>query len=298
MFHDTIAVLGGDARQKWLARTLERHHLLSAVYAVPDYIPASSQIAVLDGPDQLSVYTCIAAPVPLARNAQVTMPPDAPPLSLALLVQILTAGQRIAGGNLPAAFQEQCRNKQIITHDYLQSEPLALGNAAITAEGMLAVLLECTPYTLQNTAVLLLGYGRCGLLLAQKLQVLGSVVTICEIDPARRALARAQGFATLPPQALPTVLSDCELIVNTAPAPVLTADLIRHLPASAMLFDLASSPGGICQQAAEARGLFYRSCPGLPGSSAPQTAGELLAEDLLRFLGRGKPPGKDDGYAC
>ena len=63
-----------------------------------------------------------------------------------------------------------------------------------------------------------------------------------------------------------------------------TYDLLQLLPTQAMLFDLASAPGGIDQQAAQQLHLYYQNCPGLPGRTAPQTAGELLAENLLHYL--------------
>ena len=277
----SLAVLGGDARQTWMAAALQRYHGLSAVYQVPDY---QGSAATLTDVTQLCRYSCIAGPVPLARNGQVFLPNEAQPLPLSLLLQILQPGQILAGGNLPAAFVEQCQKRQITTYDFLHSPTRALANAEITAEGMLAILLQQTPYILLNTELLLLGFGRCGMLLAQKLQAIGVQVTICEADTDKRSLARAMGFATLLPEGLATILPDCELVVNTVPTLVLPYDLLRLLPKSAMLFELASTPGGIDAQAAKELQLFYQNCPALPGRTAPQTAGELLAQDLLQYL--------------
>lgn len=283
MSYPSLAVIGGDQRQKWMASTLKQHAVLSAVYAVPDY-SVSAPVISLDDPAHLCQYTCIVGPVPFARNGNVTLPPTASPLSLKLLVQILQPGQIIAGGNLPAALVEQCNRRQIATYDFMQSPTLALANAEITAEGMLAILLQQTPYILQNTPLLLLGYGRCGMMLAQKLTALGCQVNICEADPVKRGLACALGFSVLTPEALPAILSNCELLVNTVPALILTYDLLQLLPKNAMLFELASAPGGIDQEAAKQLELYYQNCPGLPGHTAPQTAGELLAKDLLQHL--------------
>lgn len=282
----SLAVLGGDARQRWMAEALERHGALSAVYQLPDY---TGDASVLTDPADLSQYTCVVGPTPLARHGQVTLPMQARPLPLSLLLQILQPGQILAGGNLSAALQEQCRQRQIIPYDFLQSPALALANAEITAEGMVAILLQQTPYALQQAPLLLLGFGRCGLLLAQKLQALGAQVTVCELDAQKRSLAEAMGFAALPPQDLPQVLPDCRLLVNTAPAPVLSRELLQRLPPAAMLFELASAPGGIDALAAKDLALFYQNCPGLPGRTAPQTAGELLAQDLLQYLAMIQP---------
>ena len=82
MSYPSIAVFGGDARQKWLAHTLEAQNLLSAVYAVPDYQPSSPHVTVLEHPAQLSQYTCLAGPVPFCREEQLVLPQTAAPMSL------------------------------------------------------------------------------------------------------------------------------------------------------------------------------------------------------------------------
>lgn len=282
MSYPTIAVMGGDLRQKWLAYTLAQQNLLSAVYALPDF----SQIdaVTLSNLEALNQYQCVIGPVPLARNGAVVLPAETQPLYLTELLQRLQPGQLLAGGNLPADFIQQCHQKKIITYDFMQSPELALANAEITAEGMIAVLLQQTPYILQNTSLLLLGYGRCGMILAQKLTALGCHVSICETDALKRSLACSFGYTVLAPEALPAILPNCELLVNTVPSLLLTYDLLQLLPSQAMLFDLASAPGGIDKNAAKQLSLYYQSCPGLPGKIAPQTAGELLAKDFLRYL--------------
>lgn len=280
----SIAVVGGDARQKWLAVTLQQHGALSAVYEVPDY-DCPADVALLTTPTALCQYTCIVGATPLVRQGNLVLPPTAQQtLPLALLLQILQPGQRLIGGNFSAAMLQQCQNRQIDTYDFLQSPDIIFANAEITAEGMLAVLLQQTPYILQNTSLLLLGYGHCGMALAHKLTALGAQVTVCERDSQKRSLARSFGYTVLPPEALPEILSTCTLLINTVPTQVLTDNLLRLLPAQAMLFDLASAPGGIDQQAAQQLSLYYHNCPGLPGRIAPQTAGELLAENLLQYL--------------
>lgn len=284
MSYPSIAVFGGDARQKWLAHTLEAQNLLSAVYAVPDYQPSSSRVAILEHLEQLTSYTCLAGPIPFCRKEQIVLPQTATPVSLSSFFTFLQPGQCIAGGNFPVSFVSQCRNKHIEIYDYMQSSPLALANAVLTAEGMLAVLLTQTPYALQQASILLLGYGRCGMLLAQKLQALGCWVTVCEKDTLRRSLADAQGFVTLTPEELPASLPAHRLVVNTVPEILLTAPLLQLLPSDAQIFDLASTPGGIELEAAKKQGLFVQSCPGLPGRIAPQTAGQKLATDLLSHL--------------
>lgn len=51
-----------------------------------------------------------------------------------------------------------------------------------------------------------------------------------------------------------------------------------------MIIDLASAPGGVDFDAAQAMGLQAKLASGLPGRCAPDTAGELIAQTILTIL--------------
>jgi dipicolinate synthase subunit A len=75
-----------------------------------------------------------------------------------------------------------------------------------------------------------------------------------------------------------------DLIFNTVPALVLTRSLLSAMRRSAVVIDLASSPGGIDYQAAQELGVNAILAPGLPGLVAPRTAGEILASVVPRLV--------------
>ena len=89
------------------------------------------------------------------------------------------------------------------------------------------------------------------------------------------------------PSAAPSV------IFNTVPAHVLSRGLLLGLPRDALLIDLASSPFGVGDEdvrvATAERGLRYLRAPSLPGSYAPRTAGEIIADCVLADLSRRDP---------
>ena len=48
------------------------------------------------------------------------------------------------------------------------------------------------------------------------------------------------------------------------------------------IIDIASAPGGVDYEAAGALGIAAKLCLGLPGKYAPKTAGEILAEEIMK----------------
>ncbi len=168
--------------------------------------------------------------------------------------------------------------------DYSALPALARLNAVPTAEGCLQLLLRLRDRTIWESPFLVLGYGRVGQAVAGRLAALGGVVTVAARSSAQRAAARCAGCRAAPLTALDRLLPQTDAVVNTIPAPVLPAPLLRRLPAGAVVIDLASAPGGTDFAAARACGLRACLAPGLPGRCAPATAGSLIAQTVLALL--------------
>ena len=73
-------------------------------------------------------------------------------------------------------------------------------------------------------------------------------------------------------------------VVNTAPAPLLTARVLAALPAGSLIVDLASRPGGTDFAAAKAMGHTAIHALSLPAVYAPESAGEYIARTVLEIL--------------
>ena len=101
-------------------------------------------------------------------------------------------------------------------------EEIALENAIATAEGAICLAIRESPFNLHLSRCLILGYGRCGQALADRLRGMMAEVTVCEKSPIKRTLAVTRGFLAVSPEMLGKVLPGKQLIFNTVPAPVLT----------------------------------------------------------------------------
>lgn len=160
----------------------------------------------------------------------------------------------VMGGNLP---ELPCRSI-----DFLRDEFYLLENAAITAQCTLNLLRQ----PVQDAAVLIIGYGRIGKHLAPLLKALGANVTIA----TRKGFAPQPGYGWVETPKWDAAAYD--IIINTAPAPLLDQQDARH---DAQLIDLASVKGISGDRVIWARGL--------PSREAPDASGILIAKTALRY---------------
>ena len=159
--------------------------------------------------------------------------------------------------------------------DLLQDEHYLAQNAAITAQCALRAAYPLLPSVLTETPALVIGWGRIGKCLTKLLAGMGCSVTVAARNPKDRAIVSALGWKSIDIPDIPGILPHFGVIFNTAPAPVLDADILNK-NRNCLKIDLASSPGLSGSDVVYARGL--------PGQYAPESSGRLIAETILRHL--------------
>ena len=165
----------------------------------------------------------------------------------------------------------------------MEYEPLAIKNAAVTAEAAVQIAMEELPVAIENLPVLIIGYGRIGRLLLRKFSALGASCIVAARSPAARAWSEAEGAFSCDTASLIDGVERSRLIINTVPVCLLTKEVLAHAREDCLLLDLASKPGGIDQAAAGAFGLRTIWALSLPGKMAPATAAEILADTILQI---------------
>lgn len=163
-------------------------------------------------------------------------------------------------------------------------DDFAIANAIPTAEGAIAAAIATMSTTLHDSATLVIGYGRCGRELADRLRALGAHSAVVARSEPAQAAAFAAGHTVGGMTDLRRYAADADVIFNTVPAIVFTADIIPVVRSESHLFELASPPGGFDREACAARGLRITDLPGLPGKVAPVTAGRYLAQAVARAI--------------
>ncbi len=163
-------------------------------------------------------------------------------------------------------------------------EELALLNAIPTAEGAIQKAMELSPVTVHGSTALVVGLGRCGGALARAMQGLGARVRVLVRRRECAALAFSAGYRPYYIAEGEDALTGADFIFNTAPAPLLTAALLKQVKKEALILDIASAPGGVDFAAAALYGLTALLLPSLPGQAAPRTAGLNLARIYRRLI--------------
>ena len=224
----------------------------------------------------------------------------------------LQAGQYVFGCNFPPEVVEHKRRQGIFFIDYMKEDGFAYTNAAATAEGALAEAILAGREVLCGKQMLVMGYGRCGQMLALRLRALGGRVTVYEKDREKLALAKVHGMQAVEAEAVAgpketpgaATVVNCSLeegtdensrltarfwvryayIFNTIPALVLDADRLSHVRHDAVLIDIASSPGGLDYAYCAQNGLNAKLCGALPAKYAPKSAAELLLHVIESYF--------------
>ncbi len=166
----------------------------------------------------------------------------------------------------------------------MELDEVAILNSIPTAEGSIALAMENTDITLHGSVCAVLGLGRCGLTLARTLAGMGARVRVCARKPADLARILELGLEPYSIGRIVDAVHDADVIFNTVPAPVLSADVLTSVPRNCLIIDIASAPGGTDFRYAERRGIKALLAPSLPGIVAPKTAGRIIAQTIVRMI--------------
>ena len=270
-----ITLVGGDKRSYWAAQYLRQQGMDVRCCGVPgeegQVIPKTIRNLILPFPSFQGELIRGASAIPVRA-----------------LLPSLGQGSRVFGGMLDpmaAVFHERGAH----CCELYGSEPLTTANAAVTAEAAVFLAMERLPTALEGTNCLVIGFGRIGKLLAQKLSAMGARVCVSARSDGDCAMAEAWGCKSDKTGLYRRGLSDYAVIFNTVPRQILSSHQLEQLSKYCLLIELASAPGGFSLEACKALGLQSVAAPGLPGKYAPKTAGILYAQSILAF-----PEGEDE----
>lgn len=201
----------------------------------------------------------------------------------------ITSAQDCDAVILPIGFKDAAQfcNKTVFAPfdtngcNYAKTDLFKTLNAIPTAEGAIALAMQHSPRTIFESYCAVIGYGCIGYALSKRLSALGAKVTV--YARSESALAKARGDGMCPQQIGLLGKQDHDLVFNTVPAMVLGAKQLKGLK-NAFIIDLASKPGGVDFEAADALSIKYVHALALPSKCAPVTAGEILADTVISIL--------------
>lgn len=254
--------VGGDRRASYTVEYLREQGLQVCTYGVPGV-----ENGIL--PNRIST---MLLPFPVGENRAVED-----------LLDRIGSDALVIGGKI-GKYRAPLEQKGTKLRDLCDSEPLTTLNGVATAEGALLLLLRESEITLWGSHCLVVGGGRIGMLLGERLSALGAKVCISARKEKDLAMIRARAMESDRTGVYDRGLGEYDFVINTVPAPVLNRAQLERLKPSCFLLELASAPGGFSPEECKALGLKTLSASGLPGLVSPKTAGILYGESILQTL--------------
>lgn len=281
---ETFAVVGGDLRAAYLAGLLAQdgYKVITAGLDGTDLPPCVTGCTNLS--QAISLADGVVLPLPVTTDGTTLNAPfSRVRIQLDQVLSGLLPDQFVVGGGLSAELRADLASRGVAAGDYLQREELAVLNSVPTAEGAVQLAMEELPVTIRGARCLITGYGRVAKALASLLFAMGADVTIAARRCEDRAAATINGCASIRIEDL-TAAGDFDVIFNTVPALLFTAEVLKKLARTTLLIDLASRPGGVDFPAAAALQMKTVWALSLPGRVAPKSAGEILKRTILNML--------------
>lgn len=189
----------------------------------------------------------------------------------------------VFGGAITREWETFFAQHEIQYVDFMKLEEVVEGNANITAEAVIAELLNKSSISVEGQNILLTGFGRCAKSIAKKLTALGAKVIILARSEVAREEASTLGYEAYDFPCGKCIAPNVNTLINTVPALVVTKELLERLPKDAIILDIASKPGGVDFRTAKELGLYAKLCLGLPGIYTTKSSAKLLKQAISEY---------------
>lgn len=281
MMNFDFAIIGGDRRTSCMAEVFAQRGFRVLCYGIVDTPNHPHIFYSRSLKETINSAPTLIFGIPFEKNHRVFFDAPMPEVSLAELQRLLRKKQKLYAGMIPEQFRTLCEDREIGCYDFMKEETISILNAVATAEGAIAEAIIHQNTQLHHSKALIVGYGRCGKVLADKLKGLSTLVTVCSNSLEELALARSLGFKTLNLNHLFKEAANYEYFFNTAPVRIFTAPIIELIKSDSIIIDIASNQVGVDYEACKKLNRNAYFCPGLPGKYACKTCASLLADYIL-----------------
>ena len=187
--------------------------------------------------------------------------------------------KKIYTGALNSFAKEKLNEKNIKVIDIMEDEAYAIKNAIATAEGAIKKVIDSTPFTINKSNVLILGFGRIGKILSRYLSSFGAKIYVEARSKKDIALIKSMGYNGVELEKLDKFLPDMQFIFNTIPSVIIDKEKVKLLDSNVYLIDIASKPG-VDFEALNERGIATSWYLQIPSKDSPKSAAMYIKETV------------------
>lgn len=276
-----FGIIGGDIRQIYAARELKKRGYDVYVCGLENL--NNQEYKSHDITEVIDKSDYIILPLPITRDKiYLNAPFSALPIKINDNM-FLECKNKVIFGGIVTSLPGRVKNSNIKLKDYYDREDFMILNAIPTAEGAIKVALDEYKNTLWNSKILVVGYGRIGKILADRLKGIGANITVSARNPRDIAWARSNNFETINISKINYKL-DFDIIFNTVPKKILLYENMKLIKNCKLIIDLASLPGGVDKDSSEKLGIEVINALGLPGKFFPECAGKIIVDTVFKII--------------
>ena len=144
------------------------------------------------------------------------------------LLQAFSPGTIFLAGHLHPSLRGLFTDNKVIVSETSKLDEISILNAVPTAEGAIQAAMEHTEFTINKSSSFVLGFGRCGKILALTLRALGAEVSVAARRPEVLAWIEALNMTPVPISQLADKINSADIIFNTIPAVLVDAEVLPH----------------------------------------------------------------------
>lgn len=286
-----FAVIGGDNRQLFLANILSETTSNICYYgltpcALPSkYIPCfmnETITACTTVKEAIQNSKYIIGPTPFCQNRTEITSSNISGILIKDFINYTSPDQKVYAGAIPNYVLKEASVHNLKFIDIMKWESVAMLNAVATAEGAICEAIKNSFINIQGSKILILGFGRCGQILAKKLSALDASISICVRKEDVLSSAIAYGYDGFILQDLSEHVGTFDFIFNSIPSMILDKNMLLKIDPNTVIIDIASSPGGVDFNYANDHCYNANLYLGLPGKMSPKTSAKIQLESILK----------------
>ncbi|MDR1392306.1 MAG: dipicolinate synthase subunit DpsA [Clostridiales bacterium] len=283
-----FCVVGGDLRQIYTANSLVDSDYVVNIFGFDEKFKSKLSDKVKfsnDLKNSIELSDVIILPLPYSSDFKLIKSSlFSEKIFVNELMGFTRRGQFLFAGKIDEKFKKMLVNNDLNFYDYFAREEFAILNGILAAEGALAIAINETIHTIHESNALVLGYGRIGKILSNRLRDFGANVTVVARSFEDLAWVSANGIKGKSFEEVFSEIGEFDIFLNTIPSKILTEKYLDKVNKDSLIIDLASKPGGVDFKYAEAIGLNVHWALSLPGKIAPKTAGKIIKDAVLNIL--------------
>lgn len=177
--------------------------------------------------------------------------------------------------------EELFKNKYVKLMDF---NDVSVENSIPTVEGIIAHIIQNTDYTINGATITILGYGRVGKILVDRLIKLGAYIKVGVIEEEDYIQLFSKNIKPFYTNNMKEEIATSDIIINTVPKLLLNKTHLDEIKNDTYIIDISSIPYGVDFDYAKSKNINVVLLQGIPGKIAPKTAGNILAKKIKTII--------------